>query len=254
MLQLITDPQFYTLAIPAVALVGLAKGGFGGPLALVGVPLMALVISPVQAAAILLPILIVSDAVGLWSWRGQASVTTLKHLLPGGILGIATGWLLAAYVTPDHVRLIVGVIALVFVARMATMALSKKTLIKGENAAAATFWGALAGFTSFVAHAGAPPYQVYALRLGHSPSVYTATNTVFFAVTNVLKLLPYFALGQFDATNLATSAVLMPLAIAMTAAGVWLTRRISPAVFYPLMYVLVAIIGLKLIVDGAAAL
>jgi uncharacterized protein len=127
-------------------------------------------------------------------------------------------------------------------------------MIVGENTALATFWGGLAGFTSFVAHAGAPPYQVYALRLGHSPAVYAATNTVFFATTNVLKLVPYFMLGQFDASNLSTSAFLAPLAIAATMAGIWLTKRISPKVFYPMMYVIVALIGVKLVYDGLAAL
>jgi uncharacterized protein len=178
----------------------------------------------------------------------------LRSLIPGGLLGVAIGWMLAARVTPDHVRLIVGVIAVVFVIRMATMAAMKTSTLRGESAVAGAFWGALAGFTSFVAHAGAPPYQVYALRLGHAPAVYAATNTVFFALTNVIKLVPYFALGQFDASNLATSAALAPIALVMTALGIWLTKRISPKFFYPMMHVLVAVIGIKLIVDGLSGL
>jgi uncharacterized protein len=254
MLPILTDPSFYCAAIPAVFLVGLSKGGFGGPMALVGVPIMSLVISPVQAAAILLPILIVSDAIALWGWRGQASWETLKRLMPGGILGVGVGWMLAAQTTPNAVKLLVGVIALVFVLRMATQKLSGQTTLAGENTISATFWGGLAGFTSFVAHAGAPPYQVYALRLGHSPAVYAATNTVFFATTNVVKLIPYFMLGQFDASNLSTSAVLAPLAVGATMAGIWLTKRISPKIFYPMMYVIVALIGAKLVYDGLGAL
>ncbi|MGL4406412.1 MAG: sulfite exporter TauE/SafE family protein, partial [Notoacmeibacter sp.] len=235
MLPILSDPNFYLAAIPAVLLVGLSKGGFGGPMALVGVPIMALVISPVQAAAIMLPILIVSDVIALWGWRGQASWETLKRLMPGGIIGVGVGWMLASQTSPDAVKLLVGLIAIIFVLRMATQKLAGQTGLTGENTIAATFWGGLAGFTSFVAHAGAPPYQVYALRLGHSPAVYAATNTVFFAATNVLKLLPYFMLGQFDASNLSTSAILAPLAIAATITGIWLTKRISPKVFYPMM-------------------
>jgi hypothetical protein len=251
----ILDPAFYWAALPAVFLVGLSKGGFGGPLALVGVPILSLVISPVQAAAIMLPILIVSDAIALWGWRGQASRTTLLHLLPGGLIGVGVGWLLAARVTPDAVKLLVGAIAVIFVIRMAAQAWTKGSVAPtGENPVAATFWGGLAGFTSFVAHAGAPPYQVYALRLGHSPAVYAATNTVFFATTNVIKLVPYFMLGQFDASNLSTSALLAPLAIAATWLGIRLTKRISPALFYPMMYVIVTVIGAKLIYDGLSAL
>jgi uncharacterized membrane protein YfcA len=254
-MSFITDPSFYAAALPAVFLVGLSKGGFGGPMALVGVPILSLVVSPVQAAAILLPILIVSDIIALWGWRGHASRTTLLHLLPGGLIGVGIGWMLAAQVTPDSVRLLVGLIAILFVIRMATQKwLSGAIRPTGENAAAGTFWGALAGFTSFVAHAGAPPYQVYALRLGHSPAVYAATNTVFFAVTNVIKLIPYFMLGQFDASNLTTSALLAPLAIASTGMGVWLTKRVSPALFYPMMYAIVTLIGVKLIYDGLSGL
>jgi uncharacterized membrane protein YfcA len=254
MLPILTDLHFYMVAIPAVMLVGLSKGGFGGPLALAGVPMMSLVISPVQAAAILLPVLIVSDMIALWGWRGQASRETLMRLLPGGIIGVGMGWMMAAQVTPDAVKLLVGLIAVLFVLRMATQSLSGHSGVSGENALAATFWGGLAGFTSFIAHAGAPPYQVYALRLGHSPAVYAATNTMFFAVTNVLKLVPYFMLGQFDASNLSTSAMLVPAVVAATMAGIWLTRRISAKLFYPMMYVIVAGIGAKLVYDGLAAL
>lgn len=255
MLSFITDPAFYVAALPAVFLVGLSKGGFGGPMALVGVPILSLVVPPVQAAAILLPILIVSDVIALWGWRGHASRATLLHLLPGGLIGVGIGWMLAAQVTPDSIRLLVGLIAILFVIRMATQKwLTGANKPTGENAAAGTFWGALAGFTSFVAHAGAPPYQVYALRLGHSPAVYAATNTVFFATTNVIKLVPYFMLGQFDASNLSTSALLAPLAIASTGLGVWLTKRVSPTLFYPMMYVIVTLIGVKLIYDGLSGL
>jgi uncharacterized protein len=253
-IPILTDPAFYAAAIPAVFLVGLSKGGFGGPMSLVGVPILSLVISPVQAAAIMLPILIVSDGFALWGWRGQASWPTLKRLMPGGLIGLGVGWMLAAKTTPDAVKLLVGVISVLFVLRMATQRLTGQTALAGENTVSATIWGAFAGFTSFVAHAGGPPYQVYALRLGHSPAVYAATSTIFFAATNVLKLIPYFMLGQFDASNLTTSAVLTPLAIGATMAGIWLTKRISPKIFYPMMYVIVALIGAKLVYDGLGAL
>ncbi|MDP3899395.1 MAG: sulfite exporter TauE/SafE family protein, partial [Mesorhizobium sp.] len=111
MIPLISDPWFYAAAIPAVILVGLSKGGLGGTMALIGVPLMALVVSPVQGAAILLPILIVMDGVSLWNWRGERDPVTLKLMLPGAMVGIGLGWLTAAFVTAGAVRLIVGVVA-----------------------------------------------------------------------------------------------------------------------------------------------
>jgi len=252
--ELLSDPWFYATSIPAVILVGLSKGGFGGAMALVGVPLMALTISPVQAAAIMLPILIVMDVVSLWSWRGQYDRATLRYMLPGALAGIAIGWALAAFVTIAAVRLIVGVVALLFFLRWAAQQIGKRSILREQNPLAGNFWGAIAGFTSFVAHAGGPPYQVYALTLGQPPSIYVGTSVIFFAIVNAVKLVPYFALGQFDTTNLSASAVLLPIAPVATLAGAWLVRRMKAEVFYPFMYAMVLIVSLKLIYDGLSGL
>lgn len=251
-MTIITDPLFYYAAIPAVILVGLSKGGFAGGVGFVGVPLMALVISPVQAAAILLPILCIMDAAALWTWRGLFDRRLLIDMVPGSLLGIALGWLLAASVTIAMIRLVVGLVAIVFVGRW----LYQKFHRTGDTAAQpnrilAAFWGTVSGFTSFVAHVGGPPYQIYALPLRLNPKVFSGTTAIFFAITNAVKLVPYFALGQFDAVNLATSAVLMPLAPLATLAGAWLVRRMRPDLFYTLTYVTVALIGIKLIYDAA---
>jgi uncharacterized protein len=248
---LLTDPWFYAAAIPAVILVGLSKGGFGGAVGFVGVPLMALVMPPVQAAAILLPILVLMDMVSLWTWRGVFDRLTLTTMLPGALAGIGLGWLTAALVTADMVRFIVGAVAVVFVVRWVYQQFRHGSAYAASpNRIAAGFWGAVAGFTSFVAHVGGPPFQVYALPLRMDPKVLTGTGAIFFAVTNAVKLVPYFALGQFDTTNLTASAVLMPMAPLATLAGAWLVRRMRPEVFYPFTYATVAIIGLKLIWDG----
>lgn len=254
MSELLSDPWFYATSIPAVVLVGMSKGGFGGTMALVGVPLMALTMSPVQAAAIMLPILIVMDIVSLWSWRGQRDMVTLRNMLPGAMAGIAFGWTMAAFVTVAAVRLIVGVVALLFFLRWAVQQLGRRSGLRRQDAVAGNFWGAISGFTSFVAHAGGPPYQVYALALGQPPAVYVGTSVVFFAIVNAVKLVPYFALGQFDATNLGASAVLLPAAPLATLLGAWLVRRMKAEVFYPIMYVMVLIVSLKLIYDGLSAM
>jgi uncharacterized membrane protein YfcA len=112
----------------------------------------------------------------------------------------------------------------------------------------------IAGFTSFVSHAGGPPYQFYALPLGQDPKLYVGTSVIFFAIVNAVKLLPYFALGQFDPGNLATSAVLMPIAPVATLAGAWIVRRIDRTIFYPFMYMMVFLVGLKLVYDGMMSL
>lgn len=251
----ITDPSFYAAAIPAVIFVGLSKGGFGGAMALIGLPLMALVVSPIQAAAIMLPILIVMDIVGLWTWRGVYDKRTLKIMLPAGMVGIAIGWMTAAWVTATHVRLLVGIIALLFVADYLFRRFSAASAEAApHNVGKGSFWGVIAGFTSFVAHAGGPPYQFYTLPLAQDPKLYVGTSVIFFSIVNAVKLLPYFALGQFDPSNLATSAVLMPIAPIATLAGAWLVRRINRAVFYPFMYAMIFVVGLKLVYDGIAGL
>lgn len=254
MYELLFDPWFYAASIPAVVLVGMSKGGFGGAMALVGVPLMALTMSPVQAAAIMLPILIVMDIVSLWSWRGQRDPATLRYMLPGALVGITIGWALAAYVTVAAVRLIVGVVALLFFAKWAAQQIGRRTRLRQHDPYAGTFWGVISGFTSFVAHAGGPPYQVYALALGQPPGIYVGTSVIFFAIVNAVKLVPYFALGQFDATNLAASAVLLPFAPAATLFGAWAVRRMKAEIFYPFMYAMMLIVSLKLIYDGLAGL
>jgi uncharacterized membrane protein YfcA len=220
------------------------------------VPLMALAMSPVRAAAILLPILIVMDLVSLWSWRGQYDRGILRTMMPGAMAGIGIGWLAAAYVTEEMTRLIVGVVAIVFSARWVYQQVRDRGAVekKPRNGVAASFWGTVAGFTSFVAHVGGPPYQVYTLPLGLDPKVFTGTSVIFFAVTNAVKLVPYFALGQFDATNLEASAVLLPLAPLATLAGAFVVRRMRAQIFYPFSYITVGLVAVKLVWDSAAGM
>jgi hypothetical protein len=250
-----TDPLFYAAAIPAVLLVGLAKGGLGGAMAFLGVPVMSLAISPIQAAAILLPILVVMDIVSLWSWRGNHHVPTLAVLLPGALAGIGLGWLTAAIVTPDMVRLIVGVVTTLFVLRWLWQKYARPQQVAAPRSPVlGVFWGAVSGFTSFVAHAGGPPFQVYVLPQRLAPPLYVGTSVLFFATVNAVKLVPYFALGQFDAENLAASAILLPLAPFATLMGAFMVRRLKPEAFYGITYATVMIVALKLLWDGVSAL
>lgn len=251
--MLLTDPAFYAVAVPAVVLVGLSKGGLGGAMALIGVPLMSLVMPPAQAAAILLPVLLVMDAISLWAWRSHFDKRTLMLMLPGGCVGIFIGWLTATLVTEGAVRLLVGVVALVFVVRYITSNAAKRVEKRPHRPVAATFWGSIAGFTSFVAHAGGPPYQVYTLPLNQDPKIFTGTSVVYFAVVNVIKLVPYFMLGQLDGTNLSAAAALAPVAIIATLAGAAVVKRLRAEIFYPFMYAMIGVVSLKLIWDGVAS-
>jgi len=252
-----TDLVFYAAAIPAVILVGLSKGGFGGAFALVGVPILALVVPPVKAAAIMLPILIVMDIASLWAWRHFRDIKTLKYLIPGAILGLGIGWLSAASLNASIIQLLLGAVAIIFVARMVHQQFFAPAEKRGKPAphglVKGTFWGTISGFTSFISHAGGPPFQIYTVPLKLDPKLFAGTSARFFALMNALKLGPYFALGQFDTSNLMTSAILLPLAPVATLTGAWIVRRMSPKVFYPFMYVFITLTGLKLVADGVVA-
>jgi uncharacterized membrane protein YfcA len=247
---MITDPAFYAVAIPAIVLTGLAKGGFLGGLGGLAVPLMSLVVSPVQAAAIMLPILIAMDWVGVAAYRREFDLANLKILLPAAIVGIGAGYLTAAFVTEAHVRLVVGIIAVAFA--LDHFAGRRAPVAAGPSVVKGSFWGLVAGFTSFVSHAGGPPVSVYLLPQRLANAVYAATTVMFFTVVNLVKVVPYFALGQFGPANLATTGVLLPLAPLAMMAGIWATRRIPQAPFYTIAYASLLVIGVKLIWDGLA--
>lgn len=251
---MIDDPLFYAAAVPAVILMGLSKGGFSG-IGLLSLPLMALVLSPVQAAAIMLPILMVQDVVTVWSFRRDWDRRNLAILLPSSAVGILIGYLLAAKVSDAAVALAVGLISVAFaLRRLAVERRAEPPPAAAAGIAAGSFWGLAIGFTSMIAHAGGPPFQIYVMPQRLKRDVFIGTGAVLFAAINWIKVPPYAALGQFTWPNLATSAALFPLAIAATFAGVWLVRRVSAERFYTLVYGLLVLVGGKLVWDGLAGL
>ncbi|HEV2604295.1 MAG TPA: sulfite exporter TauE/SafE family protein [Microvirga sp.] len=251
---MITDPLFYAAATPAVILLGLSKGGFSG-VGLLSLPLMALFISPVQAAAITLPILIVQDVVSVWAFRRSWDRRNIVILIAGAIVGTLIGYLLAARVSDAAVTLSVGVISIAFAIRRLIVERREATIAAAPaDVPRGLFWGVVTGFTSMIAHAGGPPFQIYVLPQRLPRDTLVGTSAVFFALINWIKVPPYIALGQFTDENLGTSAVLFPLAIASTWAGVWLVRRVPAERFYTIIYILLVCVGAKLVYDGAVAL
>ncbi|MBD3849231.1 sulfite exporter TauE/SafE family protein [Bosea sp. SSUT16] len=247
------DLVFFAAMVPAVILTGLAKGGFSG-IGLLSLPLMALVVSPVTAAAIMLPLLIAQDVVSVWSYRREFDRRNLATLAPGALLGILMGYLLAAKVSDAAVVLAVGLISVGFALRRMLSDGKKPTVATQASWGAGSFWGFFCGFTSMVAHAGGPPFQIYAMPQKLPPAVFVGTGAIFFAAMNWVKIIPYIALGQFSAANLIASAALLPFAIAATFAGVWLVRRVPAERFYGIIYWLLVVVGLKLVFDGLGGL
>ncbi len=248
---LITDPWFYAAAIPAVLVIGVSKGGFGGGLGVLAVPLMSLAVSPIQAAAILLPILCFMDIISTRVFWKRWSTTELRVVLPAAIVGIGLGTVVFSLLSEALIRLIVGVVAVAFTLYHYASKLAGKAHVTWPPWAG-RIAGTVAGFTSFVAHAGGPPVDMYLLRRPLDKTAFVGTTAFFFLVVNYVKLIPYAWLGQFDTTNLVTSVALFPVAAAGVLGGYWMHRRVSDSVFFGLVYLLLLFVGIKLISDGLA--
>lgn len=250
---MITSPLFYAAAVPSVILMGLSKGGFSG-VGLLSLPLMALVIPPVQVAAIMLPILMVQDIVSVWSFRHDWDRRNLAILLPASALGILAGYLLAAHVSDAAVALAVGAISIAFAIRRLILERRETPAAAPAALGGGVFWGGVIGFTSMIAHAGGPPFQIYVMPQRLARDVFVGTGAILFAAINWIKVPPYMALGQFTPENLMTSAALFPLAILATFAGVRLVRRVEAERFYTIVYGLLILVGGKLVFDGVSGL
>jgi len=245
---LITDPFFYLIAVPAVLLLGLSKSGFGAGFGSLAVPMMALAVTVPQAAAILMPVLLVMDLLGMAAFRKDFDLKLLKFLIPCGLVGIVVGALLFKLLDARLVAGIVGVFTLLF--------LAQRLLFppRADSPPPPRWLGAIltamSGFTSFIAHAGGPPVNAYLIPMRLSPIRFTATMAFFFFVINLAKWLPYAWLGLLDWRNFATSLVLLPLAPMGVWAGVRLARRISQVLFYRFLYVGMLLTGVKLVSDA----
>lgn len=235
-------------AVAAAVCVGAGKGGI--PIVgMLSVPILALTISPVTAAGLLLPVYVVSDMFGLWAYRRDFDGRVLAIMLPGAVVGIGVGWAAASVVPENWVRVLVGVIGISFALNL---------ILRGQpdgpprRAAVGPglFWGAVAGFTSFVSHSGGPPYQVYTLPLKMTKTVFAGTSTIAFAVINAAKLIPYWHLGQLSAANMKMALMLMPIAAAAVFAGVWLVKVLPDKLFFRLVIWALLILSVQLLWTG----
>lgn len=237
-------------AIPAAILVGLSKGGLP-VVGMLGTPILALAVSPVTAAAILLPIFVVSDIFGLHAYRRHFDRRNLLILIPAATVGVGAGWATASAVSERLVTLAVGLIGLAFCFDYYWRS-RHRLEPKPADVPRGLFWGAIAGFTSFVSHAGTPPYQMFVLPQRLGKLAYAGTTTILFAYVNAIKLIPYWALGQLNAANLKLAALLALPAIAAVYAGVWLVQRIPQELFYRLVIAALLLVSVKLVWDAVA--
>lgn len=245
---LITDPFFYAVTIPAVLLMGVSKSGFGAGFGSLAVPMMALAVSVPQAAAILMPVLLLMDILGMAAFRKDFDLKLLRFLIPWGLVGIGAGTLLFRVLDARTVAGMVGLFTLLFLAQRLLFA------PKADSQPPPRWLGAIltatSGFTSFIAHAGGPPVNAYMIPMRLSPIRFTATMAFYFFVINLSKWIPYAWLGLLDWRNMTTSVVLLPIAPIGVWVGVRLARRISQVLFYRFLYAGMFLTGVKLLWDA----
>lgn len=249
---LIDDPFFYFLAVPAVLIYGMGKGGLGGATGAISVPMMAMAIDPVQAAVILLPIICVMDLHTIKLFRNSFDPVALKIIVPASVLGIGFGSILLGSLDAAYIKLLLGAIAVSFCLQYWFLSDTQKS--DKNDKQKGYFWGLVAGFTSTHIHAGGPPISIYLLPKKFDKVILVGTLAMFFAVMNFIKLIPYSMLGQFDATNLWTSLILMPLAPIGVSMGYWLLHHAKQEMLYRVIYIFLFLTGIKLVYDGLLSL
>ena len=241
------DPIFLAFASFGVFVFGISKGGVPGPIAMLAVPVMSFAMSPLQAAGILLPLLIIMDFSAIYLYWKKWINNIVKIIIPASIIGILFGAFTFQYTNENQIRIVVGAISIIFVLVsfiQRSNLLLKPTNIKGY------FWSSIAGYTSFLIHAGNPPINFYMLPLKLDKVSFIGTMTLAFLVINVVKLVPYYYVGLLAPSNLIVSLMLLPLAFFSVLFGYFLQKKIPEKLFFNIVYVLLFLSGCKLIYDG----
>ncbi|SPF81608.1 sulfite exporter TauE/SafE family protein [Pseudoprimorskyibacter insulae] len=240
---------YWGLAALASLFVGASKGGLP-IIGMLSVPLMSIVMPPMVAAGLLLPIYILSDMYGIWLFRASFSRRNLAILIPAGAIGIGIGWATVSITDENAVKAMIGLVGLGFLADKMRRRYKKDDRPRPAKVVPGLFWGSMAGFTSFISHAGAPPYQVYILPQKLPKMVFAGTSTILFAVINALKLPPYIMLGQVNGDSLKQGWWLLPVALFGSWLGHRLTKIIPEKAFFVFVEVALLLVSLKLLYDG----
>ena len=240
--------EFFLVAACSTVFAGVSKGGFGSNAAFVSAAILATIIEPGNAIGIMLPLLILMDVGSLkpfWNkWKSQEAWI----LILGGIPGVILGAMLFTIVSADFLRILIGIICLSFVLWrfLQKWNFSHKT-IRPISDFYGIFLGSVAGFASFISHAGGPLAAIYLLSKKPTKTEYQATTVIVFWAVNIVKAIPYTFLGLFTLETLLLDLALSPFALL----GVWIGVRahfmISEKLFFAFTYILLTLTGLRLI-------
>ncbi len=247
------DAGFFAVAVPAVLIAGISKGGFGSGAAFASTPLLAMILTPGQALGVMLPLLMVMDLANLRPYWGQWDATAARLLVLGAVPGVALAAALYRYADPDIFRLLIGLIAWVFVAfQIARGRGWIGPALRPPGPGAGLGAGLVTGFTSFVANAGGPPAAVYLLARGGGKTAFQATTVLVFWLINMLKFIPFLALGIASWQTARADLILTPVALAGAWLGIRAHRAVPERAFFALTYVLLVVTGGKFIWDALA--
>lgn len=240
---------YFSLTVVAAFLVGLSKGGLPS-ISMLAVPLLSLVMSPVKAAALLLPIFVISDWIGVYLYRRDFSEANLRLLIPAGIVGVLAGWLTASIVSDRVVTFLIGTMGVAFCVNVWVW---KKvdSAPQPAHSAKGWFWGTLTGFTSFISHSGGPPFQIFMLPQKLAKAEFAGTATIVFAVINAAKIIPYQNLRPYSNETLLDAMVLIPFALIGTVTGTYITQKVSSIWFYRIVQISMFLVSIKLLADAA---
>lgn len=243
-------PLFWVIAPLAIAILGIDKAGFGGGVGIVATPLIALTIPVPEAAALMLPILLVADLVSLRHYYRYFDRKSIAVLLPGSVVGIFIGALLFGYFAEQArvLRVGVGLLALGFVFFQVGRSLIMGALAQTRlPASVGALLGMLAGVGSTLVHAGGPFVAIYLLPQQLPRTLFVGTTVVLFGSMNFIKIIPYAYLGLIRPGNLTTVLILAPLAFLSARLGIWLNQRFGNTWFQRTVYLLLFLTGVQLI-------
>jgi uncharacterized membrane protein YfcA len=247
------DLWFFLVASVGVLIAAVSKAGFGAGVGFVATPLIALVVDPTFAVGLMLPLLMIMDVATLGPYWKKWSARDARLLCIGAVPGIVVAALIHHLTDPDIFRFLLGALSVGFVAFQIARARGWITRqAKPYPAGAGVVAGSVAGFTSFVSHAGGPPVLIYLLSQNLTKVGFQATTVLTFWFINLVKVVPYAMLGFLTTETFWAVLALTPVALI----GVWIglrAHRLMPErFFFGLSYVLLSIAGTKLIYDSLA--
>ena len=245
--------SFYLIAVFSVLLTGISKSGFGGGLGVMSVPMMSLFVSPQFAAAVLMPILLVMDILIVFRYREHWSSQVIATMLPGALIGLVLGAFMFRWMDANAIKLIVGILALVFVLQFVVGRYGLRHVRK-PSALTGQALGLVSGFASFVAHAGGPPVKGYLLQQNLDKTDFVGTNTMFFFTLNAIKTVAYGSVGTMGMESMLVSLILTPFLFIGVFAGAKLHRFMDQNIFFLVVYGFLALTAAKLLSDSIPAL